>query len=138
MHQNAFLLPHIQLSGSLAHTANPLEISMEPTLKRISLLIREDQYERISERELNLSGLVRDLLDDYLSHHKVTVSVGEETRHLYDQIVANTGTSDSDIEQYFREALRSLLKQKIAEMQSLASRFEDPSRALIANPAPTA
>lgn len=90
-------------------------------LKRISLLIREDQYQKLGERGLNLSGLVRDMIDDYLSDHTITISVTEETRHLYDRIVSNTGSSDADIEVYFREALGGMLKDKIKEMQTLES-----------------
>jgi hypothetical protein len=90
-------------------------------LKRISLLIREDQYAALGERGLNLSGLVRDLIDDYLSSASITISVSDETRKLYDRIVANTGTSDADIERHWREALGGILKEKIKEMQSLES-----------------
>jgi hypothetical protein len=96
----------------------------EQPLKRISLLIREDQYTRVGELGLNLSGLVRDLIDDHLSEHKVTISVGEETRRLYETIVSNTGSSDADIEVHFREALGAMLKEKIKSMQALeASAF---------------
>ena len=95
------------------------ESKEESPLKRISLLIREDQYQVISGRGLNLSGLVRDMIDDYLSAHTITISVTDETRKLYDRIVSNAGTSDSDIEHYFRESLGVMLKAKIKEMQSL-------------------
>jgi hypothetical protein len=88
-------------------------------LKRISLLIREEQYERIGQLGLNLSGLVRDLLDDYLSEHKITLSVTEETRALYDRIVANTGSSDADVERYLKESLGRMLDDKIKDMQKL-------------------
>lgn len=94
----------------------------DQALKRISLLIREDQYKTLSERGLNLSGLVRDMIDDYLSDHTVTIGVSEETRQLYDRIVSNTGSTDADIEGYFREALGGMLKDKIKEMQTLETR----------------
>ncbi len=89
------------------------------SLRRISLMVREDQYRSLSDRGLNVSGLIRDLIDDYLSEHKITISVGEETRNLYSQIVANTGTTDVDVEVYFREALKHLLSDKIKAMQQL-------------------
>jgi hypothetical protein len=91
----------------------------EPALRRISLMVREDQYQALTDRGLNVSGLVRDLIDDYLSEHTITISVGEETRSLYDQIVANTGSTDVDIEVYFREALKHMLRDKIRAMQKL-------------------
>ena len=93
---------------------------MDAPLKRISLMIREDQYDRVSKKGLNLSGLTRDLLDDYFSEHKITLAVSEDTADLYDKIVSNTGTSDSDLEDYFKEALGKLLEKKISEMQALA------------------
>jgi hypothetical protein len=82
-------------------------------------MVREDQYQALTDRGLNVSGLVRDLIDDYLSEHTITISVGEETRSLYDQIVANTGSTDVDIEVYFREALKHMLRDKIRAMQKL-------------------
>ena len=96
---------------------------MDKSLKRISLLIREQQYETLVEKGLNLSGLVRDLIDDYLSDSKITLSVSEETRNLYDKIISNSGSSDRDLEEYFRRALEGLLDAKIKEMQELKKEF---------------
>jgi hypothetical protein len=94
---------------------------MERDLKRISLLIGEDQYEEITKRKLNLSWLVRDLLDNYLNENCITLDVSEETRILYEQIVGPNGESiDADFEPLLKEALRSLLKIKIERMQQLA------------------
>ena len=67
-------------------------------MKRISLMLKAEQYERLNQEGINTSGLVRDLLDDYLSDHKVTISVTEETRALYDRIVSNTGSTDDEVE----------------------------------------
>jgi uroporphyrinogen-III synthase len=88
-------------------------------MKRISLMLKKEQYDRLSEEGINTSGLVRDLLDDYLSEHKVTISVTEETRALYDKIVSNTGSTDDEVEVYFRKALEGMLDDKIREMQNL-------------------
>ncbi len=96
------------------------------SMKRISLMLREDQYNKVTEAGLNLSGLVRDLLDDYLSEHKITLSVTEETKSLYDLIVSNTGSTDEDVEKYLKNTLKLLLKDRIKAMQELESRvFED-------------
>ena len=92
---------------------------MEVSLKRVSLMIREDQAATLSNQGINISGLVRDLIDDHLSDHKVTLSVSEETKGLYDKVVSNTGSTDVDIEVYLREALGSLLENKIKEMVKL-------------------
>ena len=77
---------------------------MEKSLKRISLLIREQQYETLNEKGLNLSGLIRDLIDDYLANDKITLSITAETRTLYDKIISNSGSSDRDIEGHFRRS----------------------------------
>ncbi|SMF25280.1 hypothetical protein [Pseudobacteriovorax antillogorgiicola] len=97
---------------------------MDKSLKRISLLVRDDQYEALNQKGLNLSGLVRDLIDDYLSDHKITLSVSEDTRSLYDRIISNSGSSDQDLEVYFRQALEGLLDAKIKEMQALKKEFK--------------
>jgi hypothetical protein len=88
-------------------------------LKRISLMIREDQYEQVNQKDLNLSGLVRDLIDDFLSEHKITLAVSVETKDLYDMIVSNTASSDSELEKYLRQSLKALLKEKIEYMTNI-------------------
>lgn len=90
-------------------------------MKRISLLIKDEHYAALSEKDINISGLIRDLLDDYLSDFKITLSVTEPTRNMYDKIVSNTGSTDSDIEEYFRSSLKDLLRDRIESMQVLHS-----------------
>ena len=92
---------------------------MEKPLKRISLLLRDDQYQELTGRGINVSGLVRDLIDDYLSSHKITLSVTEETRGLYERIVSNTGSTDADVEKYLKASLGEMLRDKIKDMQTL-------------------
>src|SRR4051794_31448648 len=92
---------------------------MEKVLKRISVMVREDQYDRVVKEGLNLSGLIRDLLDDHFGQNRIVLSVNEETRKLYAQIVSNTGTTDAEVEPFMRAALHSLLQEKIKELQKL-------------------
>ena len=92
---------------------------MTEKLKRISLMLREDQQAKLSKLGLNLSGLVRDLIDDHLSDHKITLGVSEETRKLYDKIISNTGSTDSDVEVYLRDSLKVMLSDRIKAMQKL-------------------
>lgn len=94
-------------------------MAKERELKRISLFIGEDQYQEISDRQLNLSWLIRDLMDDYLSEKKIVLSVGDETLSLYQKIVSATGTPDEEFEPFFKQALREFLKSKIESMQKL-------------------
>ena len=92
---------------------------MSQSLKRINLMIREDQAEKLTSMGLNVSGLVRDLIDDYLSEHKITLSVSEETRTLYSKVISNTGSTDEDLEVYLKQSLHQLLKEKIKTMVQL-------------------
>lgn len=87
--------------------------------RRISLMIREDQYQKISSADINVSGLVRDLIDDHLGEHSVTITVTQETRALYNKIVSSTGGGDTEIEPYLKVALKMMLKDKIREMEKL-------------------
>jgi hypothetical protein len=95
----------------------------EPTYKRVNITLRADHYAAIAERDLNLSGLIRDLLGDYLSASTVTLQVSPETRAIYDTVVANTGASDADLEVFFRDALISALESRIGAMQELHKRL---------------
>ena len=88
-------------------------------LRRISLMIREDQHQKLLDSGLNVSGLIRDLVDDHMSEFKITLSVTEETRRIYDKVVSNTGATDGDLERYIVKALKELLKGRIREMQEL-------------------
>ena len=91
----------------------------ESGLRRISLLIREDQHRRVQELGLNLSGLFRDMLDDRLSERKITFAVSSETRSYYDQLVSNFGATDDQLEPIFRELLAHFLSAKIEEMKKI-------------------
>ena len=93
-------------------------------LKRISLMVEEEQHRKIAENELNLSGFVRELIDDHFSDYKITLSVSEDARDLYQKIVSNTGATDIDIEPYFVEALKKMLKDRIRKLESLQKNIE--------------
>ena len=96
-----------------------MSTSKERELKRISLLIGEDQYEQVTKRNLNLSWLLRDLLDDYLSSNKITIEVTDESQSLYQKIVFGTGALDKEFEPFFKDALHQFLKSRIETMQRL-------------------
>lgn len=101
---------------------------MESQYKRVNIMITEDQYRTLTERGLNVSGLIRDLLGDYLSENVVNVQVSEETKKIYDMVVANTGSSDQEIEVYLRVALAQVLANKIDEMQELHKQLLDEAK----------
>jgi hypothetical protein len=91
----------------------------EARFKRINILIREDQYERMNQSNLNTSGLIRGLLDDHFSDAKITFSMGEETKQLYQNIISNFGAEDSEIEPYFVEALDRYLLDKSRAIEDI-------------------
>jgi len=92
---------------------------MTDEFRRISLMIREDQHVQLLGLGLNMSGLIRSLIDDHLSDAKITLAVSDETAHLYQQIVSHTGSTDADIEPYLRAALKKMLKDRIARLERL-------------------
>ena len=92
---------------------------MTEEFRRISLMIREDQHGRLLELGVNMSGLIRSLIDDPLSDSKITLAVSDETADLYRQIVSHTGSTDADIEPYLRAALKRMLKDRIARLERL-------------------
>ena len=101
---------------------------MKQSLKRGSLMIREDQHKTLTDKGLNASGLFRDLLDDYLLEYKITISVSQETKDIYDTIISNTASSDEDLEKYLRDSLKSLLKEKIDYMMDIHSEWRRQSK----------
>lgn len=86
-------------------------------------MVREDQHQKLLDAGLNVSGLIRDLIDDYMSEFKITLSVTEDTRRVYDRVVSNTGATDGDLEKYILKALKELLKVRIQEMQELEKKL---------------
>ena len=97
---------------------------MSRNMKSICLMVRDDQYEKLHQMDVNMSGFIRDLIDDHYSQGTITLNVSEETRKLYDQIVSNAPQGDVDIEPYLRSALRAMLKDKIREMEKLQKALE--------------
>lgn len=92
---------------------------MPKDLTRISLMIRKEQHDALHELNVNISGYIRDLIDDRISDHTVVFSVQSETKAIYDQIISNTGEADRDFEPYIRDALKEMLVDKIKELQAL-------------------
>ena len=88
-------------------------------LKRISLMIRENQYDKVNEEKLNLSGLVRNMLDDHFSGNKIVLHTSSATRTLYDKVMSNTGSSDTELEPYLQRAFQEFLKDKVKAIREL-------------------
>ncbi|MCB0417952.1 MAG: hypothetical protein KDD39_09895 [Bdellovibrionales bacterium] len=96
----------------------------DATFKRISVMIREDQHEKLLELGINVSGQLRDLIDDFLSENTITLSVSPETMEIYHQVFTGTGATDAELEPLVVRALRDLLATRISRMQNLQKRLE--------------
>ena len=117
------------LGGIAARGDTPALIGCTRTtmkkLRRVSLLVREDQYQKVQSLGLNLSGLIRDLLDDRLSDKRIVLSVAAKTRSVYDHLVSNCGATDEELQQCFLKALDTLLEQKIHALEKVRSKIKD-------------
>lgn len=92
---------------------------MAKDLKSVCLMIRKDQYDQLQDMKVNVSGFVRDMIDDRLSESNIILNVSLETRALYDKIISISPRGDEDMEPYLRDALKNMLDRYIKEMQQL-------------------
>lgn len=86
------------------------------SLKRINITIDQKLHKEIQERGLNLSGLVRERLEDYFSSNTITLSVSKQVKDRYDKIMSLTNSTDKEFMPFLEEALNSYLlfkKEKI-------------------------
>ncbi|MFN8391732.1 MAG: hypothetical protein U0136_15695 [Bdellovibrionota bacterium] len=93
--------------------------------KRVNVLIREDQHQKVMDLGLSLSGLLRDLLDDRFSDTTVVLSVSKRTKKLYDNIISNFGVGDADLERFFVQALDRFLSERSREIEVLKKRLTE-------------
>ena len=98
---------------------------MEEKYKRINILVRPDQHEKVMRSGLSLSGLVRDLLDDRFNENKITLSMSGKSKRLYDNIVSNFGVGDDELERFFVEALDQFLAERSKEIDVLRERLQE-------------
>lgn len=87
--------------------------------KRTNILVRRDQHERVAAAELNMSGLIRGLLDDHFSDEKIVLSVSPRVKEVYQQLISNLGAEDRELEIYFLEALDKFLADKTRRIDEL-------------------
>lgn len=92
---------------------------MSKDLKSICLMIRKEQHDQLHAMNVNISGFIRDIIDDRLSDHIITLNVSPETRSLYDRIISMSAKGDADFEPFLRDALRNMLSAAIEDMQEL-------------------
>lgn len=117
------LCADIELVCSMARKC--VEETVEDKFKRINILIRPDQHRAVLKSGLSLSGLVRDLLDDRFNDSKITISMSERSKRLYDHIVSNYGVGDDELERFFVEALDRFLDERSKEIDTLRAHLKD-------------
>ena len=96
-----------------------MQVDNPDKFKRINILIRPDQHERVMAAGLNMSGLVRGLLDDHFSEEKIVLSVSPRVTQVYHHLISNLGAEDKDLEIYFLEALDQYLADKTRQIDDL-------------------
>lgn len=96
----------------------------EEKFKRINILVKESQHDRINEAGLNTSGLIRGLIDDHFSESKVTLSLSQETAKLYANLISNFGASDRELEPFILKAFDEFLISKRGQIDSLRSNLK--------------
>ena len=87
--------------------------------KRVNVLIRPEQHRQVMSAGLNMSGLIRDLLDDHFSEEKIVLSVSPQVQHVYQKLISNFGAEDKELEIYFLEALDRFLAEKTRQIDDL-------------------
>lgn len=87
--------------------------------KRINILVRPDQYEKVTQVGLNMSGLIRGLLDDHFGEQRIVFSVSPRVKEVYQQVISNFGAEDRELEEHFLEALDKYLEKKTREIEAL-------------------
>ncbi len=68
---------------------------------------------------LNMSGLIRGLLDDHFSDQKIVLSVSTDVKKLYQTLISNLGAEDKELEVYFLEALDKFLADRTRQIDVL-------------------
>lgn len=103
-------------------TLAPRSLRSGEPCRRINITMLESQHDELVRRGVNVSGLIRDLLDTYLSESTITLEVDAETRELFDQVMAG----QSDVAACLRGVLAELLDRKLRDLSALRDRLREP------------
>lgn len=98
---------------------------MPKNLIRVSLMIRKEQHDLLQNMNINISGYIRDLIDDRINDETIVLSVDSDTKKLYDQVISHSGQYDVEFEPYLKDALRHMLSAKIKKMEELHRSIAD-------------
>ncbi|MFO0564756.1 MAG: hypothetical protein U0263_03790 [Polyangiaceae bacterium] len=105
-------------------TVEPLSDHLDGPSRRINVNVLESQHETLVQQGVNVSALIRALLDAYLSSSVIMLPVDKTTRELYDLVLKSTGYSDSDVGAHLGPVLKQLLETRRQELDALSRRFK--------------
>lgn len=91
---------------------------MKNKMKRINITIDEKLYKKAHDQGLNLSGLIREKLDDYFNGNHITLSVSREMKQKYDEIYSILNLTDDELAPFLNKALNEFLKSKKKQIDS--------------------
>jgi hypothetical protein len=105
-------------------TAEPQSLdprSQKPgeSTRRINITMLESHHDELVRRGLNVSGLIRELVDRYLSERTITLEVDAETRLLFEQALVGSGATSADIASRLRHAMSDILDERMKELETL-------------------
>jgi hypothetical protein len=112
-------LVRIDALWDLAREEPRMSADTRSPVRRVNVMIAEHQYEQLARAGVNISALIRDLLEDHLSDHVINLSVSKKTYDLYTKVVGSTGATDADIEPLVVDVLKALLAKRLAALESL-------------------
>ncbi|MBX3129918.1 MAG: hypothetical protein KF718_24590 [Polyangiaceae bacterium] len=97
----------------------PPSRSGQSPARRVNITLPELQHEALQQQGANVSGVIRSLLDDYLSASTITLRVDPPTKDLYDRVMESTGASEQDVAEGLVRTLEGLLQRKLEQLEEL-------------------
>jgi len=92
------------------------------SMKRLNITIDPAIVDKMHDAGIkNISGTIREALEDLLSDHKIILSVNPELKQKYHDILELTSATDQDLIPYIDEALTNFLE---ARMKDITSKME--------------
>lgn len=89
---------------------------MKEKLIRVNITLNEKLHKKVHTKGLNLSGLVREKLEDHFSNHTITFSVDKKLKNKYEELTSILNISDSDIQPFIDQAINEFIKVKKKEL----------------------
>jgi imidazolonepropionase-like amidohydrolase len=91
---------------------------MVMALKRVNITVDSKLHKKVQDAGLNLSGMVREKLEDHFSNHVITIAVSKQLKEKYDKMMSITNTTDEELMPYLNKAINEYLKNKKREIDS--------------------